>query len=301
MNSFLKTIFILSVGLASCMPKEEAVEPFDRGGVSEASLSSGALKNDVLFYDLENATLIATARPIDFDLSTYEGDLLINMFRYLKVAEFEDELASQLDTQGLAFSTLQDNEKQWTLNPETNYAIYMGQDDAGQDQGHYKLSYSYDGQTYQLKYAPINSTQLEEVELKEAEVYSMLFKEITDLPAPDSYDLIMGKYLHYFEVEEVEYEVFGAISPSARVVEVNTPFAQLDYAAADSLSFQSTILDEIGYDWKFYSLDKGAYEIVADQHFLIRNRNSFYFKFRFTNFYDGIGQSGHPSFEFQLL
>ncbi len=283
------------------MPKEEAVEPFFRGNVNSVELSSGALKNDILFYDLEKAELIATARPIDFDVTAFDGKLMINMFRYITVAESPKELVELTDTSGLQFSSMQKAEDQWRLQPDTDYILYMGKDDAGQEQGHCKLRYSYDGQVYKIEYAPLNSTKLIAVNLNEGEVFSILFEESTQLPSPADYDIVMGKYLHYFDVEQIEYEVFGALCPSASVKELNGSFANLTAESADSLDWSVSYTDEIGYDWKFYSLDKGAYEIVSNQNFLIKNRNAFYFKFRFTNFYDGIGQSGHPSFEFQLL
>jgi hypothetical protein len=59
--------------------------------------------------------------------------------------------------------------------------------------------------------------------------------------------------------------------------------------------------DVIGWDWKSFDLQKGAYDIIGERTYLISSNAGFKYKLRFVDFYNAARQSGHPTFEWELL
>ena len=60
-------------------------------------------------------------------------------------------------------------------------------------------------------------------------------------------------------------------------------------------------LDGIGHDWKYYDFDAGIYTIRPNMNYLIRSVTGYYFKLRFTAFYNRDGLKGYPVIEYQRL
>ncbi|MFY0643107.1 MAG: HmuY family protein [Bacteroidia bacterium] len=297
----LNSLFIISlILLASCMPGEEAVEPFPRGEVKEAFIDAGSEKNTIVFYDLERDSVVARTSPEAWDVHLWEGKLYINFFRSLKVAPFVGDLLSRTDTQNLNFQHLQLADNQWQFVADSNYIIDMGLKTNGSHMGFYKFKFILNGAEAQLDFAELSSSSLERKLISDGDYFSIINQSFTVLPKEDEYDLSFGKYTHYFPVEDINYEVYGAVSLNAQLAKTNTTFSNINSSMADTISW-SSYYDAIGYDWKYYSLEKGAYEIDDQANYLIKNRSGFIYKMRFTNFYNSIGTSGHPSFEYELL
>ena len=59
--------------------------------------------------------------------------------------------------------------------------------------------------------------------------------------------------------------------------------------------------DEIGYNWKTFDFDNQVYSIKSGITYVIKDVTNRYFKMRFTDFYNDIGEKGHPKFEIQEL
>ena len=57
----------------------------------------------------------------------------------------------------------------------------------------------------------------------------------------------------------------------------------------------------IGYDWKYYNLDAALYTIEPGLAYVIRDRDGFYYKLRFIDFYSEAGEKGYPKFEYVRL
>jgi hypothetical protein len=63
----------------------------------------------------------------------------------------------------------------------------------------------------------------------------------------------------------------------------------------------SSRADVIGYDWKYYNFDAGVYTVVPDMNYVIRDRDGFFYKLRFIDFNNDVGEKGYPKFEFVRL
>jgi hypothetical protein len=77
-------------------------------------------------------------------------------------------------------------------------------------------------------------------------------------------------------------------------------FMEMDADDIADLEF-STSADVIGYDWKYYNFDAGVYTIVPDMNYVIRDRDGYFYKLRFVDFYNDEGVKGYPTFEFVRL
>ena len=77
-------------------------------------------------------------------------------------------------------------------------------------------------------------------------------------------------------------------------------FNEITYEDIESYSFSSN-QDVIGYDWKDFDFDSGFYLIYAEKNYIIKNGLDQYFKIHFIDFYDDLGEKGHPTFEIQQL
>ena len=85
------------------------------------------------------------------------------------------------------------------------------------------------------------------------------------------------------------------------VAQVNgIDFQQIDLAFAEQVKFTS-VIDEIGYDWKAYDQNASRYAIVPKQNYLLRTRDGHIFKMRFLDFYNDQGVKGFPKMAWELL
>ena len=58
--------------------------------------------------------------------------------------------------------------------------------------------------------------------------------------------------------------------------------------------------DVIGYDWKTYSFESNNFTINQTKIYIIKN-SSEYFKLKFIDFYNELGEKGFPQFKIQKL
>lgn len=294
-------IYLALIMMVACMPKEDPIQPYDRGDLQEVFLSSGKDKNTVHFFSMEENKVVASVQPDFWDISFVEGQAYANYHNLMTYASYTGDIMSVTDTVGLHFVSGQSDSLQWELQAETNYIIDFGLDINGKHKGFYRFRYQLNGNLVEMEYADLKSTLLTNQSVDLSSYYSLRTNTAVDLPSRTEYDFSFGKYIHFFEVENLNYEVYGLISPDCKIIVTNADFEGINQSSLDTLSWQVSKWDIIGYDWKFYSLDKGAYEIRSDRNYLIKTQRGFVYKMRFVNFYDNTGQSGHPTFEFKLL
>lgn len=283
------------------MPKEEPVEPFDRGDVEVQYIDVGADKKDVIFYSLQSGEIVAKAKPTDWDVYVTDEGLRINYHRFMKYAQSNKEWSEISDTVGLNLTSGQNKEDQYLLKFDSIYVVDMGKDLKGVHLGFIKIVCAQTLQGIDIQFSALNGSTNEHIVSTEGVYIKLEDKSEVDLPNDNEYDISFGKYMHFFEVEQLDYEVFGVITPKLEVIETAVDFSAIDINALDTLEWTSNSFDEIGYDWKYYSLDKSAYAIDEEKNYIIKTRAGFIYKLRFVNYYDEIGSSGYPTFEYKLL
>ena len=98
------------------------------------------------------------------------------------------------------------------------------------------------------------------------------------------------------------YLVTGTVNgfSGARVAELTGDFAQITLADTLAQPF-TTDQDAIGYNWKDYSFDSGLYEVYSNKVYIVQDREGYFFKLHFVDYYDAQGQRGSPKFEVMPL
>jgi len=135
---------------------------------------------------------------------------------------------------------------------------------------------------------------------------NLSLKQVVDFePLNTSWGLVFIRYRHvYYDMDPITpYLVNGTI--------INTKFVTVN--ESDDLTFESidvnqakqlllgTKADEIGFDWKTYNLDAGKYTVNQKKIFILKDKDGFYYKLRFIDFYNDKGAKGYPKFVYQRL
>lgn len=77
-------------------------------------------------------------------------------------------------------------------------------------------------------------------------------------------------------------------------------FEDINLAFAKSQTM-STALDEIGYDWKVWSMTANKYTVDQNKIYIIIDTKGDYYKLKFVDFYDDLGRKGYPKMAWELL
>ncbi len=305
--SYLQKISYLSILLlAACFPKEDAVELTPRINKS-VTLDAGQYKNTVAFYSLDNAKVVAEANPMDWDFYIDDDVIRLNYFRSMQVSEFDRSWDRLEDTVGLDFRNLTydkyDSLTQWQLKENQIYAVDYGLDNEFNPMGLTSVRFERTSTGIKIWQKAIGSDNETFEEVNEASFYyNIRDKKTLDLPTEKEYDIAFGKYTDLVTVDNItqDYLIYGAIQGETLAYQVNEPFGEVKDEMFDVVTLSGK-KNTIGWDWKNYNLAKGAYEIIGDRTYLISSNAGFKYKLRFVNFLNSIGQSGHPTFEWELL
>lgn len=174
---------------------------------------------------------------------------------------------------------------------------------------------------YKIKFSAMNNTGVTEFTIPKDNNYSLIYfsfenngKMVTVAPQKNLWDLVFTKFTHTYYTEPVNspyryYIVTGALlnrwagCTNLIMQQDSTPY----FMPFESVSGQDMInlpFDNraavIGFDWKLYDFNLG-YIIYNDRYYLLYDTSGFYYKIRFLDFYDSIGNKGACSFEYQRL
>jgi hypothetical protein len=301
-NKWYSFIFLF---LVACFPKEEGIEPKPRENRS-VSIDAGESKNQVVFYSLVNSEIVGETSPEVWDIYADDNGFKLNFLRSMRVAEFTETWEERLDTIGLTFKylTTDATDVLWQIEEDVNLVVDLGLADDYTPLGFMKLIVSKSNAGFTLTYGALGKAArtTENIAL-DYFYYSLISSYVIDLPSESEYDIVFGKYTDFvvFTNEEADYLVYGVLLGNAAAIKLEKAFEDVTIADFDSQTFDFNNRTIIGWDWKTYSLDKGAYEINPNTTYLIETKTGFKYKFRFVNFYNNQGISGHPTFEYKLI
>ncbi|MDC1430779.1 HmuY family protein [Bacteroidia bacterium] len=305
--SYLQKINYLSILLlAACFPKEDAVELTPRINKS-VMLDAGEYKNTVAFYSLDKAEVVAEASAMDWDFYIDEELIRLNYFRSMQVAKFDQSWDKLEDTVGLDFRNLTydsyESMSQWELAEDQIYVVDYGLDNEFNPIGLTSVRFERTATGIKIWQNAIGSDYETFEEVNEASFYYNIREKSTlDLPKETEYDIAFGKYTDLVTIDNItqDYVIYGAIQGKALAYYENEPFDSVKTEQFNAIRLMNN-KDVLGWDWKNYNRPKDAYEIVDNRTYLIMSNVGFKYKLRFVNFYNTAGQSGHPTFEWELL
>tara|TARA_B100001564_G_C20631239_1_gene667286 strand:+ start:463 stop:1452 length:990 start_codon:yes stop_codon:yes gene_type:complete len=309
--------------LSSCIEKEIPVTPYEIGDIDLHTVGIGSDYFQQVYYSLLSSQVIESNPKTAwcFSLQNHNDSTLIslNSSRYMKIAEIgldsqtsitEDDLVN-LDWSIAPPEGADIHVPYFHLKPNTVYILDLGRkglNSSIEDYLGYKQfvipEWSQSSLEFDLHLADLdlqNSTTLNITLDPEGlrSYLSAIDNSVVPIiePHPDFWDLWFTQYTEVLD-GGIEYLVTGILTPTSATKVYQTDYSNWDsLLLADWSSFPfSNNWNEIGWDWKSYSLENGSYTINSDRIYCIKSENGEYL-LRFLDFYDEVGATGTFTFE----
>ena len=325
----------IAVLLSSCFKEDERVTPHVPGNYITDTIAMTDTYLNQVYYNLhdsaEVSTIIKTSWDLGFENSASGWRVILNSSCFMKSALLEgQEFGFPVDTTGT----------KWVFNPSDGSAdslvvgrwfivnsndtigtnrlllIDRGIDEAGNVRGFRQLMVdSLRNGTYYFRVADMNGSNQHSYSVeKRGNVNFVLFSisnptSSVKEPSNTSWDILFTQYttLLYTDAGEPYPYLVTGVTLNPLLVEVAvdsiTPFAELTLDKAQTMAFTKQT-DRIGYLWKRYDFNTGAYTVNTDIVYVIRDTKGFLYKMRFIGFYkydNNKLDKGYPSFEYQKL
>ncbi len=192
----------------------------------------------------------------------------------------------------------------------TFWIIDLGYSPSGNQRGYKKFMIESVSQDYYtIRHANLDNTEdITVIIYKNYETnfiyYSLKQKlEVEIEPLNNSWDLLFTQYTHIFD-SGTPYLVTGTLINNHSNIEVAidsiTNFNEINDTYISTYEF---IKDQntIGYNWKEYFHDTQTFSIKSHINYIIKKDNNTFFKLRFIDYYNNLGEKGFPKIEIQKL
>ena len=303
----------LSAVLTSCL-KEYPVPSNYSPSVGQVQLEMGETYKNQVFYDLENSTIVAIKDKDSWDIAFACSDtvhhLILNSAKIMGAIHLPHHNLSDDVNTSTEDWIYESPEGYYNTSPLFNfedkpgiYLINSGMNHLGQHQGYYKLKMTMQGETVELKWIRVGTSEVNEIVLHRNSAYNYVglnFQTGTEIevePPFDTWDLKFTVYTHIFDGHS-PYSVVGVLlNPNHVRAEKTALFwdaIELNNFENANLSYN---LNVIGYDWKEFNFDQNIFQVFSNFTYLIQSRNGYYFAIRFIDFYNANGVKGFPTFE----
>lgn len=326
----LPVIILLLVTVSSCFEEDIMVAPHQQGELLEGMASQGALYERQVFFDLNANRKVSSNLISEWDLcfGNSPGDWIIrlNSSKFMLAGNsndtlFSSELApselemkfdrSDGDRDSTAIGTWFETADDSIRSKEYVYLVDRGRDELNKKVGIKKVRFSIKNKSYLVQHANTdNSDEIIELISRDEEsgpVYYSFDNGIVEIaPEPTEWSLLFSKYttmLFTDEGEQYPYLVTGILlNPYGVRAALDTvhDFHAIELTDTADLDL-TTQNDVVGYEWKYYNFDDAVYTIEPGMSYVIRDRDGFYYKLRFIDFYNDTGEKGYPTFEFARL
>lgn len=328
---------ILFFVFSSCEKQEEAVEPFNRGDLTFQSISTGEDGSYVnqVYFNLNENKIVKTVSRESWDLA-FVSD---NQSNQVKLNLANKMFAVNMNTTDFdsftTFSAPDEADKLYDYPVKTykNYAITSLNIDNGDvfvvdrglnasirggiptQRGYKKIKVLAVTSTYYVvQHADIDGANNSiDTVYRDNKVNNVCFSlsnggEVVAIePDKSTWDLLFTQYTK--EVFSVDFQLAEIYSVNGVLINENSvlgakvfdkAFEDITIDDAASYTLADTI-DVIGFDWKFFNLDNNEYTITANQNYILKGSQGFFYKLRFVDFYNELGVRGTPSFEFAKI
>jgi hypothetical protein len=316
--------------LASCFPEDERVQPHEPGDLQVGSVAIGPDYQLQSFYDLNTNSEVSKNSNMDWDLGFESAGngyrIILNSSRFMYAGNTGEIVFEQVDSKdgiemlfdhssghpdSMAIGEWYFEEEDTVYSKKEVYIIDLGMDEASMNMGFKKVQFDLQDGAYVIRYAELDGSNEGSLTIdRDAQknfVCISFENGIVDIePHRESWTMKVSRYTTMLQTnigEDYPYIVFGVLlNPYKVVAALDTvhDFADIVLADTSEITF-SQDLDAIGYEWKYYNFDAGVYTVVPEFSYIIRDRDGYYYKLRFVDFYNDTGDKGHPEFEFLAL
>lgn len=309
--------------MASCEKGELPVAKADRGGSTVTTLDLGTEYRNQIWYKLHGDRIVSTNIKTDWDLQFEAGDkgnhVVLNsaklMFALnthkLNMSDVTDTVGFEMNKACDRITTLDSTVLGIFENNSTVYLIDLGVDEDGKKLGMRKLQFVENTPTqFRFQHSKIDGSDLQSVSFAKSDNYNFLQFSFAKNqlqsniePPKNDYDLVFTQYTHVFENPYQHYLVAGVLLNRNKVRAVHVEGKTFDNVSLqDTLKFPlSTLVNAIGYNWKYYNFTTSLYQVRPEYVYLIQDVEGYFYKLHFLDFYSNTGQKGFPKFEFRRL
>jgi hypothetical protein len=327
---FLSVILILILFLHSCFEEDEIVIPHEQGGLEVGQAALGEGYEQQVFYDLNRNMEVSSNSVSEWDLffesSSGGWDIRLNTSKFMYAGNsFETNLETELNQSDLemlfdassgnpdstAFGAWYQSNEDSTWSNMHVFLLDRGIDAKFLPVGMKKVQFDIIGEDYMIHYANTDNSEENTILISRDpeldRIYFSFENGIVDIAPPSNgWSLLFSKYTTMLVTDEGEnypYLVLGALlNPIGTAATLDTIHDFMDIQLGDTIDLEFTRrADVIGYDWKYYNFDAALYTIEPGLAYVIRDRDGFYYKLRFIDFYSEAGEKGYPRFEYIRL
>lgn len=175
---------------------------------------------------------------------------------------------------------------------------------------------------YEIRFSNLDNSNVTVMNIPKDPAYSLMYFSfenngtvVQQAPPSQDWDFVFTKYTHvyfdeplnspyrYYPVTGAGLNIWNQVSGSVMKADSTpnyVPFDQFKYDLVAGMPF-TTNADVIGFDWKFYDFNSSRYFITPDLYFVLKDKNGYYFKMRMIDFYDGSGNKGTITLEYQRI
>ena len=320
-NLILLTLCIFS--LTGCLKEELPIEPHQQGEVLTNQVDMGSDYGSQIYFNLNDNSVVGQNLRTDWDIAfearTSGWHVLLN-------SSLGGKAANTGETDFNLVVGLTGNENWNVDNPTGNldstavgdylstgevFIIDRGYDISGNPLGYKKvqIDYSSISDSYQFRCSSFDGSSDTNLSISKDTNYNFIAfsfnsNSLIDIePVKTSWDLLFTKYLEIFPGFG-PYGVTGVLTNNFQTTQVAidtvNDFESISYDLIQQYEF-SLDMNAIGWDWKQYDMSSGTYTVDVTKNYIVKNQNGLYFKLRFIDFYDDIGEKGAPKFELQKL
>lgn len=307
-----------------CMPTDDPVAPYDRGGVRATRITMGTNYDRRIYYDVADDRIVRE-HPADnysFAIATspsqpsiFLNGALITRLWYGGNGSWTSTTTVPTDGWRVDWPTGEAERTAfgpWWERPDDWYVIHLGYDAKGKDFGYRKLRLTrVDERTVDVRYAMMNNDGETTLRVDLDAVYTRIGVDLrtgTSVayePPRGSWDMVFTSYTHVFVEagDTIPYRVTGVLLNTERCMAARCAdgtFDSLTAAMADTMVFTPQS-DVIGYAWKSYDLDAGLYTTDTRWCWMLQRADGYVLSLHFLDFYAETGERGAPLFAMKIL
>ncbi len=321
-----RTIFFLlltGLMLSSCRKDELPVTPPDLGNITTTAIELTPTYEYQVYFDLSSNSNKGKNHKTDWDLgfSCASGTpyIITNTSKVMLVSLVQDKTFEEIsNTSNFSISNRADYPTGFVdslaVRGGSLFILDRGFDGVGNHQGYFKMEIlEHDNTHFKGRFANIDGSNEQIITIQKDDTYNFVYMKWnpsgtittpTIEPAKEEWDLVFTQFTEiFYEPDFMPYSVVGCLTntfntKSLRVTEKT--FDEIDLAYAEGLEL-SIDRDVIGYNWKTFLYDQNTFLVHHEKVYIIQDNEGYFYKLRFIDFYNQLGQKGTPTFEYQRL
>jgi hypothetical protein len=329
MRTLIPAVF-LAILCSACFEDDTLVLPHEQGDREMGVAEMGPFYGSQVYYDLHSNREVVSNTVTSWDLRFESAgggwNIWLNTSKFMLAGNTGDTVFSSIpvrDRIEMKFDHSGGNPDSTAIGDwyaidgdlavslKQVYLVDRGMDEKSRPQGLTKVRFEISGNDYLIRYADPGAEEGSTILVprdpgKDWIYFSFDNGIIGIVPDTEEFSLLFTRYTTMLQTDEGEdypYIVTGVLlNPSGVAAALDTIHDFGLLTLQDTLDLElTTRADVIGYDWKIYDFDAGIYTIIPGYAYVISDRNGFYYKLRFIDFYNDTGERGYPRFEFVRL